>query len=366
MSNGAGFEYPMKHWHAILALLLLVSMAELPGADRTVEAVPIAAALGSAAPVVRTQWFMRARYGVMLHFGVGPHNSDLVHQFDVDRLANQLEEIGAGYFLLMLGQNSGYYCSPNAAYDAITAQRPGERCSLRDLPLDLYRALHPRGIKLMLYLPANPPWIPEVRRKFGWEFPSEEGQDQSKRRPRESGRPTQQSLENWCRVIREWSTRYGDKVAGWWIDGAFKECYDNPAVPGQSWICLLVGALKAGNPSALVAFNPGLRNRPYFFADHDDYLAGHDVGANQLSEIPESRFVGHTQWHALVYMGENWGGSKRRFSTEQWMNYCQRVFAKGGVITFDVGVNTSLNSGKPVGTIVDEHLQQLRVIRANR
>jgi hypothetical protein len=48
----------MKHWHAILALLLLASMAELLGADRTVEAVPIAAALESAAPGVRTQWFM--------------------------------------------------------------------------------------------------------------------------------------------------------------------------------------------------------------------------------------------------------------------------------------------------------------------
>ena len=341
--------------------LLLAPLAGMAVDETATEIVPSSTPVGVRHPDDRTDWFMQARYGVMMHFGVGPHNVALVDKFDVARLAEQLQEAGAGYFMLMLGQNSGCYAAPNAAYDEITSSSPGARWSIRDLPLELHRALHPKGIKLMLYMPANPPDVPEIRRQFGWDSQDEAGRPTPKRN---RGKPTQHSLEKWCKVIREWSMRYGEKVAGWWIDGAYKQLYDKPETPDQPGIALLSAAIKAGNPAAIVAFNGGLRNRPFFYADHDDYIAGHDVGANQLSEIPESRFIGSTQWHALVYMGSNWGGSQRRFSTEQWLGYCQNVFAKGGVITFDVGKNTDPKSGNPVGTIADEHFQQLKAIKA--
>ena len=70
----------------------------------------------------------------------------------MEHLARQLESMGAGYFVLTLGQNSGFFNSPNAAYDRCTGYASGERCSTRDLPLELYRVLKPRGIRLMLYL----------------------------------------------------------------------------------------------------------------------------------------------------------------------------------------------------------------------
>ena len=56
--------------------------------------------------------------------------------FDVEALAQQLEGMGARYFVLTLGQNAGWVNSPNAAYDRMAGFRPGERCSTRDLPLD--------------------------------------------------------------------------------------------------------------------------------------------------------------------------------------------------------------------------------------
>jgi len=40
-----------------------------------------------------------------------------VDGFDVNGLADQLASVGAGYYVITLGQNSGYFCSPNAAYD---------------------------------------------------------------------------------------------------------------------------------------------------------------------------------------------------------------------------------------------------------
>ncbi len=351
----------MKATLPLLTALLLAPIAGVAIDQTAAKIVPPSVPVAERYPDDRTDGFMQARYGVMMHFGVGPHNVALVDKFDVERLAEQLQEVGAGYFMLMLGQNSGCYAAPNAAYDEITSRSPGEKCSIRDLPLELYRALHPRGIKLMLYLPANPPDVPEIRQQFGWDPQVEAGRPTPKR---DRGKPTQQSTEKWCKVIGEWSMRYGEKVSGWWIDGAYKELYDNPETPGQPGIAMLSTAIKAGNPSALVAFNGGLRNHPFFYADHDDYLAGHDAGANQLSEIPESRFIGSTQCHALVYMGSNWGASQPRFWTEQWLGYCQNVFAKGGVITFDVGKNTDVKSGNPVGTIADGHFQQLKAIKA--
>jgi len=80
-----------------------------------------------------------------------------VKAFDVQALAAQLETIGARYFVITLGQNSGFFNSPNATYDRITGYAPGERCSTRDLPLDLVRALEPKGVKLLLYLPCQTP-----------------------------------------------------------------------------------------------------------------------------------------------------------------------------------------------------------------
>ena len=68
--------------------------------------------------------------------------------FDAEGLAGQLEQVGASYFVITLGQGSGHYCAPNATYDALTGVTPS-KCSRRDLVAALYDALHPRGIRLM-------------------------------------------------------------------------------------------------------------------------------------------------------------------------------------------------------------------------
>lgn len=47
--------------------------------------------------------------------------------------------------------------APNAQYDVYTGYAPGEACATRDLVLDLYDALSPQGIKLMLYWTGDGP-----------------------------------------------------------------------------------------------------------------------------------------------------------------------------------------------------------------
>lgn len=80
-----------------------------------------------------------------------------IEDFDVNALAEQLGTMRAKYFVFTLCQNSGWVNAPNSAYDRITGYKPGERCAMRDLPLELHRALSSKGIRLMLYLPCQVP-----------------------------------------------------------------------------------------------------------------------------------------------------------------------------------------------------------------
>jgi hypothetical protein len=205
-----------------------------------------------------TDWFRDAHYGIFMHFLPGDAKGlALVEAFDAAALARQLEAAGAKYFVLTLGQNSGYYNSPNAAYDRYTGYAPGERCARRDLPLDLYRALEPCGIKLMLYLPCQ---VPNEDARAQRAFGLREGkQDQ----------PLDLVFaRKWAEVIQEWSERYGDKVAGWWFDGAYEHIHFN-----ESIAAIYAQAVKRGNPNAIVTFNPGVKVIHYTQAEDYTPLA---------------------------------------------------------------------------------------------
>src|SRR5271169_4679132 len=106
----------------------------------------------------RAAWMQQAQWGVMNHYladwqarvhsltmSVEQWNK-MVDGFDVETLARQLQSVGARYYQITIGQNSGYYLSPNATYDKIAGIQPS-RCSRRDLVADLYEALSQRGIK---------------------------------------------------------------------------------------------------------------------------------------------------------------------------------------------------------------------------
>src|SRR3954468_21918583 len=92
----------------------------------------LANARAEPAPADRIEWMRHARWGVMTHFladwraqvdggemSVERWNR-LIDQFDVHSLAAQLESVGAGYYLITIGQNSGYFLAPNATYDRLT------------------------------------------------------------------------------------------------------------------------------------------------------------------------------------------------------------------------------------------------------
>ncbi len=290
-------------------------------------------------------WFREAKYGVcVLLLGEGPSWNEQVDRFDVPAFADQMSRAGAGYVLLTLGQNSGHYCAPNATYDRYTGYAAGERCSTRDLPMELADALGPRGIRLLLYCTSRAPQN-DAKARTGLA----EGDDLI------AAPAPQEFVRRWSDVIREWSVRYGPKLAGWWFDGAYSTGGWDDLTRTYNWRTWAEAA-RAGNPSCLLAFNKGTRVEDAFgkLTDEQDYTAGERNGFDLLPEnAPPPPGL---QWHLFAYLGEDWGKAGGPRQGDEWMvDYVRRVNEQGGVVTFDVCVVD--------GRVYEPHLRQLCAVR---
>jgi len=338
----------------------------------------------------RTDWFMRARWGVFTHYLADSASSrsapDLdvatwnarVERFDVDRLAEQLQSVGAGYYCITLGQNSGFYCSPNPTYDRLVGITPS-KCSRRDLIADLTAALAPCNIPLLVYVtssaPANearavralrctPPWNPKPLGYAPDVYPPEDGARTDER--------LSEFQRNWEAVLRDWSVRWGRRVSGWWVDGVYQadRMYRHPDEPNFG---SFRAALIAGNPDALVAFNSGALVAGQARRKHllegtmpesgADYTAGEldmvlPVAGRWYDGAPAwpGRFVAGEQLHFLTYLGDWWGLGEPRFPSALVAGYTQHVNDHAGVMSWDVPAG-------PDGVIPPAFVDQLLTLK---
>jgi len=300
----------------------------------------------------RADWLRDAKWGVMTHYladwiahrdhsqmGVEKWNR-LIDTFDVERLADQLTSIGAGYYLITIGQNSGYFLSPNATYDRFVGAAPS-KCSRRDLVADLSGVLRDRGIPLLVYLPAGAPGGDrDAVTALNW------------RRGADRNREFQLK---WEAVVREWSTRWGDRVAGWWFDGCYwpNAMYRHPETPN---FASFAAAARAGNPRSIVAFNPGVYARSLSLTPHEDFTAGeiNDPAGIEFKRIEGGRRDG-TQLHILSYLGQTWGHGEPRFTRKQCVRWSRTIWANGGAVTWDVPIATD-------GSIAEPFLAKLKAV----
>ena len=313
----------------------------------------------------KTKWFANCGWGVFCHWLGAPPSSnggkeltadawnDRVDAFDAEGLACQLESVGAPYFFITIGQNSGHYIAPNTAYDKHVGIQPS-KCSRRDLVADLFDVLHARGIELLVYLPSGAPAAdPVALSRLGWEWGFEGGWP-TWNTPR-TGKRLAEFQKKWEEIISEWSTLWGPKVRGWWIDGCYfaDKMYRHDDEPNFR---SFAAALKAGNAGSLVAFNPGVLTPVVCHTKHEDYTAGEI--ANALPECPGPWVErnGHkARYHILSYLGESWGSGKPRFPDELITGYTKHVTSKGGVITWEVPIERS-------GLIPQPYVDQLKAI----
>jgi hypothetical protein len=315
-----------------------------------------------------TDWFRDARWGVFFHFLGGAastteHGLSLAEwnrraeDFDVDGLAEQLAEIGAGYLCLTIGQNSGHYCAPNATYRELVGADL-YACSDRDLVSDLADALRPRGIRLLVYLPNGAPAaVPEICERLGWEWGFVDPWPGGWRGPR-TGKRLAEFQVKWEAVIREWSLRWGEKVSGCWVDGCYfaDEMYRHADAPN---FASFAAALKAGNPNSIVAFNPGVLVPVISMTEFEDYTAGEISTALPVGDAahPLSRFVDGAQLHILTYLGGTWGAGEPRFPDALVAGYTRYLNGLEGVITWDVPPS-------PRGHIPSAFVHQLALLRS--
>ena len=319
---------------------------------KLLSTVFLVAAVGTELAQQRAAWMPAARWGVMNHYladwiartthepmTIERWNS-LVDHFDVEALAGQLKSVGAGYYQISIGQNSGYYLAPNATYDRLTGIQPS-KCSRRDLVADLYGALHQRGIRLMVYLPSGAPaGDAAARQALQWE----------------NGPHRNRAFQlKWEAIIRDWSKRWGTKVSGWWFDGCYwpNTMYRTDDAPN---FATFAAAARTGNPDSAIAFNPGVFPRIFSMTPRQDFIAGEiaDPAEIQIKRQTENLLDG-AQIQALSHLGEQWGMGAPRFKVEQIVEWSRKLENAGGAITWDVPV-------QPGGTMAPEFMEQLTAL----
>ncbi len=272
-------------------------------------------------------WMKDAKWGLFLHYLVeGEEYNRMADSFDVKKFTDQVEQTGADYVVFTLGQNSGYFCSPNATYEQYAGYAPGQRCTKRDLPMEIGRELKKRNIRLILYLSArSPQFDPQAMA----------GLADVEQRPYPA---PQEFIKRWSEVIEEWSRRYGTLVSGWWFDGAYRESawedYKKP-YNFKTW----AAACRAGNPDSMLAFNNGADIDRAFkiLSCEQDYTAGEQ---NRFGATPEfyPPYPGK-QWHIASFLGDGWGNATGPTYTEDWLiDYVKKVNRQGGVVSIDVQI----------------------------
>ncbi len=281
------------------------------------------------------------RWGVFNHFlfdGTKEEESrwnEFVEGFDVELVARNLHEMGAGYYFITTMQGRKFMIAPNQTFDRIAGTKAGEACATRDLVEDLYQALSRYGIDLYLYFTGDGPYKDEeIGRRFGYTEPREHNMNIG-------------FAEKWASVLEEYAVRYGDKVKGWWIDG----CYDYFGYDDEL-LEPYYRAVKKGNPDAMLACNNAELIRPECWGkagkpQMKKWFAKEDFITGELTDfvfVPDTAFVDGARAHFLIPLGTDeynvgWRNHGVKRSHEHVKDYVRKVHEAGGVVTIDIYVD---------------------------
>ncbi|HAX97256.1 MAG TPA: hypothetical protein DCY35_12180 [Prolixibacteraceae bacterium] len=307
----------------------------------------------------RMEWFYKAKYGLFYHFlaygdrSLHANNgftfseedwsserwNQIVESIDVEKAADQAEELGAGYVGITLGQNHRYACAPNPVIDALWGLKPGQYNSFRDLPMDLGKALARRRISLMIYCVG----------------------DAQYRLPVPDSKSPEDCKEDWIKVMQWYSDHYGSLCRSWWMDG-LHPVESDPRGVEYEYSFRLIQAMRHGNPEALV----GCSHYQY-----SDFTHGHCIGGQWEKQRINCRpYFGRwdpdfkIQWHAFQYIGSYWGDTDTALKTDELVEYVTDIIRRGGVFTFDVGSFQIVNGKtQPCLEIPEGQWEQICAVR---
>jgi len=297
-------------------------------------------------------WMLKAKYGVFLHYQYRillgysiktkpqfPSSSQmkaeewnrLVDGFDVNGFAEQMAEAKVGWVIFCLDDHYfAWPCSPNKTFSEFTGYAPGEKCSRRDLILDLSNALNSKGVKLICYFAGLNGYMKEPKVLAGL-------MDQAAGRGEFNDKtmPSAECRDRRLRVLKEYADRFQSKTAGWWFDGVESNTFE--AEPHGWWD--IYSIVHSANPNAVIAFSWGANEQACVCKGIDDYTGGDTWSKQDLKRLTPKALPPQngTLWHGKIYCGNIYHGQGdgNQFSDQaliDWINTCNN---QGGVCTLD-------------------------------
>ena len=206
--------------------------------------------------------------------------NQLVDGFDVRGFAKQMAKAKVGWVIFCLDDHYfAWPCSPNSKFTEFTGYGPGEKCSKRDLIMDVADALNAKGIKLIVYYAGLNGYQkePKILAGLGDTFRGNTG---------EKTPPSAESRRKRLEILKEYADRFGNKIAGWWFDTPGKETYNEK--PYDWWA--INSIVHNANPKAVIALaQGGMSMMGPLVQGIDDYSGGDTWSKQDLGRISTSK-----------------------------------------------------------------------------
>ena len=291
-------------------------------------------------------WMLKAKYGIFMHYQhrillgysiatkpqfpvpsqmTAAQWNQFVDGFDVNGFANQMAEGGVGWVMFCIDDHYfAWPCAPNQAFSRYTGYAPGDKCSRRDLILELSGALKAKGIRLICYFAGLNGYMKEPQVYQGL---ADDGNPQTA--------PSAESRDRRIQVLKDYVDRYGDKIAGWWFDGMELNSYQDK--PNDWWAINTV--VHSGNPRGVIAFSFGGNEQGCIRPGIDDYTGGDTWSKMDLTQLTPTKKPAQSGilWHGKIYCGNVYHGmgTTNQYTDQyliDWINTCNR---QGGIVTLD-------------------------------
>jgi hypothetical protein len=299
-----------------------------------------------------TSWMTRGKYGIFMHYQYRillgysiktkpqfPEPSQMnaaewnrfVDGFDVKGFAEQMAEAKAAWVIFCVDDHYFTWpCAPNKVFSDFTGYAPGQKCSRRDLIMDLADALNAKGVKLICYFAGLNGSVKEPKVSAGLLDDAAGRGELNEKTP-----PSAECRKRRLAVLKEYADRYKEKVAGWWFDGIQLDTYQ--AEP-DGWAAI-DSIVHSANPTAVIAFSYGANEQACIKKGIDDYTAGDTWSKQVLERLTPNRLPPQEGilWHGKIYCGNVYHGQgdANQFSDRELIDWIKISNRQGGVCTLD-------------------------------
>lgn len=268
---------------------------------------------------------------------------DVVDDFKVSDFAKQFSKLkSASYIVVNVTQPSGpcYFSGPNPQLAKISSKLKAS-ITTRDLLGEVLDAIAKDGKKALVYYAC------EGFHKGDDTRPQKEKDMRSAWDKYVESVPMTNNEALGELVVGYYAKRYGNKIHGWWFDGAGVLDKDDRLL----WRKLV----REGNPEAMVAFNR-MAGPPFRSTPECDVFGGHPTPRSRehfwsLVNLPMIEGVESGAWmdpegkpvdepgmgalgHVFMGMQDRWNSGKCEFPPEQAIEWTQRVLSAGGMYTW--------------------------------